>query len=201
MLPVDMNLAPAQTQQAQSNSSHRMHELHNTVWLCPLHLVLCYTAYFITLAESNYLSLTLLLHRISGRSFNVQLWCTETVLAWLSGVAVSSVRPRPIWKAPTLTNHSSTNQLYGSALLQQLTAPQTIQNVPASCGIRMFITWLTRTNLIHFTITFTLLKLKASTCDARNILRLWVLTLSHTHTAGSRSEPPMSLLLVLAFCQ
>jgi hypothetical protein len=27
------------------------------------------------------------------------------------------------------------------------------------------------------------------------------LTLSHTHTAGSRSEPPMSLLLVLAFCQ
>jgi hypothetical protein len=29
----------------------------------------------------------------------------------------------------------------------------------------------------------------------------WDLTLSHTHTAGSRSEPPMSLLLVLAFCQ
>jgi hypothetical protein len=28
-----------------------------------------------------------------------------------------------------------------------------------------------------------------------------LLTLSHTHTAGSRSEPPMSLLLVLAFCQ
>jgi hypothetical protein len=27
------------------------------------------------------------------------------------------------------------------------------------------------------------------------------LTLSHTHMAGSRSEPPMSLLLVLAFCQ
>jgi hypothetical protein len=27
------------------------------------------------------------------------------------------------------------------------------------------------------------------------------LTLSHTHMGGSRSEPPMSLLLVLAFCQ
>jgi hypothetical protein len=27
------------------------------------------------------------------------------------------------------------------------------------------------------------------------------LTLSHTPTAGSRSEPPISLLLVLAFCQ
>jgi hypothetical protein len=27
------------------------------------------------------------------------------------------------------------------------------------------------------------------------------LTLLHTHTAGSLSEPPMSLLLVLAFCQ
>jgi hypothetical protein len=26
-------------------------------------------------------------------------------------------------------------------------------------------------------------------------------TVSHTHTAGSRSEPLMSLLLVLAFCQ
>jgi hypothetical protein len=30
---------------------------------------------------------------------------------------------------------------------------------------------------------------------------LTLLTLSHTHTAGSHSEPPMSLLLVLAFCQ
>jgi hypothetical protein len=29
----------------------------------------------------------------------------------------------------------------------------------------------------------------------------WLLTLRHTQTAVSQSEPPMSLLLVLAFCQ
>jgi hypothetical protein len=43
-----------------------------------------------------------------------------------------------------------------------------------------------------------------NTCQTKqNVLEVQCisLTLLHTHTAGSRSEPPLSLLLVLAFCQ